>query len=186
MDNSKYLKVLLERVILTNHEFRNGSNPDSIYLVGFTEEHLDELEKNVKDALKALKKVYKIVECVNKNFIDIVEELSGIKYKTNQHAYEALKQVQLNNNIVIILKQFSLSKSKNRAAGLCHGLIKNLDDAHFDNIHPQSDLIFIDYASFLEKHFEEIGPYVVYNIWPNNQTLQEYFTQLFYLKSVSN
>ena len=187
MDDSKFMKELLRRVFDTNHKVLRGHNSNSIYLIGFNKEQFKELEENVKLAVKSLERVYKFVNCANKTFIEIVEEIVSVKYKTNYEAGKVLEQVQMKSNIVIILREFSKSKiKKSDVAMYFKTLIKNLDDAHFENIHPLSDLIFIDYASFLEKNFNEIGLYLVYNLWPNNQTLQEHFTKFMYLKTNSN
>jgi len=180
MNESIYLKELFERVFNLNHNLK-VDHPDSIYLLGFIDEHFNDLEKNTKEALKSLNRAYKIINCYGKTFREIVHDLKGVKYNTNQLAWESLKDIQLNSNLVIVLRELSKAKL-NRERYLCFkGLIKNLDDAFYDDIQPKSDLIFIDSASFLEKNFKEIGLYWVYNIWPNNQTLSECFVKLFYL-----
>lgn len=152
--NSKYLKVLIERVLYSNHNVRYGKNPDSIYLIGFNKNQFDDLEINLKDAIRALNKIYRIVNCNCKTFLEIVEEITGKKFKTNHIAWTALKEYQLFENNVLILREMSKSKINYDLPGVFHTLIKNLDDAHFNNVHPKSDLIFIDYAAFLEKKLE--------------------------------
>ncbi len=186
MNESIYLKELFQRVFDSNHNVKAGHNPDSIFLIGFIDEHFNDLEKNTKQALKSLKKTYKFINCKGKTFREIVQDIKGVKYPTEHDAMVSLKDIQLNSNLVIVFRELSKAKLYREKYLYFRGLIKHLDDAHYKNIQPKSDLIFIDSASFLERHFEEIGLYLVYNIWPNNQTLSEYFVKMFYLKRNAN
>lgn len=155
------INIVME-TIRTNHEILNGKNPNSIYLAGFTEEHLDSLADNVRDGLHCNKKPNHYIDMTGKTKTYFYESLIG--YKAKRDDWEKLFDDCLyNTNQVLVIK--GLSKAKYRGVEiLFRELIKTLDDAHNKGIHPKTDIVFIDYPSFLQKHYKSIGPYLATNL----------------------
>ncbi len=54
----------------------------------------------------------------------------------------------------------SQSKIPTRKSWYARSLIKTNDDAHFRGIKPQSDILFVDYACFLQRSWSELGSYI--------------------------
>lgn len=62
---------------------------------------------------------------------------------------------------ILIIIDFSKMKGTTPdRIGHVRSFIKTLDDAHFKDIQPKADLIFVDYASFLQEAWESIGIYL--------------------------
>lgn len=162
---AKY-KLSLNCLFYHNHQFNAGRNPDSAFFVGFERKDLNKIEKGVCDALKELGRDYLVVDAANKPYRKIVKEICRIPEMPGMPAmstYElrnTLRQVLYSRDNVIVIKEISGSNLQSRKAGFVRALIKIIDDAHFDKVHPKTDLVFIDYANFLQKIWENVGPYL--------------------------
>jgi hypothetical protein len=66
----------------------------------------------------------------------------------------------LDTDHVLVFNGLSKSRINRNKADLTRSIIKINDDAHFKNINPRSDLVFIDQASFLEKNFKQLKIYI--------------------------
>lgn len=153
---------LIMRVIRINHEILKGHNPNSIYLAGFTANHLDALEEEVLGGLECNHKLCLFIDMKDQPESYLYEKIIGKKHPRSEWAKRADEKLY-NTDQVLIIKALSKSKIKH-SEGTFRDLIKALDDAHVKNIHPKTDIVFIDYASFLEKHYEEIGAYLTTNL----------------------
>jgi hypothetical protein len=157
-----YLEAFLNYSFLLNKKVDCGINPDSIYLAGFTEDHIEHLKNSALEIISETGRPILAVDCAGYTWRQAVSSAVHAEFKTNAEAYGYLERIQTETNSVLVLT--GLSRCKVRAPyGYARGLIKNIDDAHFKNIFPESDLIFIDYASFLEKHWDYIGSYLRVN-----------------------
>ena len=186
MKESNYLKKLFEKVFHTNHKVKRGQTHDSVYLIGLNNESINNLARNSKVALLTLKREFKIINCKNKTFKEIAKDLCGEMYSSEKKAWDAMEDIQLYKDIVIVFKELSKAKLYREKIFYFKNLIKITDDAHYKGISPKSDIVFIDSATFLEKYYEEIGLYLVYNLWPNNESLSEFLVKSFHLKSNLN
>lgn len=54
---------------------------------------------------------------------------------------------------------------------IARAFLKMLDDAHLDGFRTMSDLVFIDWARFLEIGWQDISPYV--RVIPHISTLRQ-------------
>lgn len=59
-----------------------------------------------------------------------------------------------------MISGISKSKIPSGKADYARSIIKINDDAHFKNIFPKSDIIFVDSAAFLERSWEQLGTYI--------------------------
>ncbi|MEW5994143.1 MAG: hypothetical protein AB1744_07080 [Candidatus Zixiibacteriota bacterium] len=156
------------RSILLRHFERNrlsASNPDGIFFFGFDDRHLEEFRGVVPKVLTQLARPFVMVDCAGKTDCQIYREGAralGKDVSDTAGAYiagRALYDALLHGACTLVL--MSLSKGKgSRKSLFARGLIKLLDDAHFDGVRPMSDVIFIDRASFLDKGWEDIGAYL--------------------------
>ncbi|MCK4258357.1 MAG: hypothetical protein KAX49_05230 [Halanaerobiales bacterium] len=93
-------------------------------------------------------------------FRQLGEQLTGDAYSRNYEAREAIRKELLYSDKVFIISELSKMKSNIKKESVVGFLIKTIDDAHFDNITPKSQLVFIDYAKFLQKTWKYIGSYL--------------------------
>ncbi len=153
-------KLFLYTLFYNNHQRKNGINPNAGFIVLFDKKQIESTVKKVEEALKWLGRKYIIVDGNGKNLRQLGESFPYERCNTYGDFYSVLKYYLLNSDHVIIFKEFSLSKIKARKAGIARSLIKIIDDAHFHKISPLSDLVFLDYATFLEKSWDDIGLYL--------------------------
>lgn len=162
---------LVAGVLEQNHIVMEGQNPNAIYLAGTTEDQLDKLDLAVREITEELKDNAAIQDFVgtifyldarNKTYYQILNELAEHKASNSQEAYYHVEENLHNNNWLVVIR--GMSQCKESAVPCMRELIKFLDDAHLSGVHPRSDLIFIDSAAFLERHWSTIGSYVTTNI----------------------
>jgi hypothetical protein len=118
--------------------------------------------QNVRSALKDMGREYVIVEANEKSFIDCIKSFTGKDYHWNHDAFSDLKEVLLNGNKVVVFKEFSKSKirTKKEKCYMARSIMKIFDNTYHSGIYPLSDLIFIDYADFLQNCWCNIGAYL--------------------------
>lgn len=158
---NKY-KIFLAALFYENHKIMKGHNPRAGFLAGFDSNHITLFSEQVQSALDGIGREYVIVDANGKSFGDCVKSFTGKDYHVNHDAFADLKEILLNSNEAVVFKEFS--KSKIRTVGgkcsMARSIIKILDNAHLSDIRPLSDLIFIDYADFLQYCWHSIGTYL--------------------------
>ncbi|MCL6592223.1 MAG: hypothetical protein K6U80_20040 [Firmicutes bacterium] len=83
-----------------------------------------------------------------------------MNYRYSSDAAKAIRTELLYSDKVLVIKEISKLKGNDRKDMIARGLIKICDDAHYKGITVNSSLIFIDYASFLQKAWDNIGGYL--------------------------
>jgi len=154
--------LFLAALFYENHRIMKGHNPNSGFLVGFDSNHITVISEQVQSALDGIGREYVIVEANGKSFANCVKSFTGKDYHVNHDAFADLKEMLLNANKAVVFKEFSKSKIRTRKekCSVARSIIKILDDAHFSDVRPLSDLIFIDYADFLQHCWHSIGTYL--------------------------
>jgi hypothetical protein len=139
-----------------------GHNPNSGFIVGFDSGHITEISEGVQSALDTIGREYVIVEANGKSFTDCVKSFTRRDYHVIHDAFIDLKEMLLTSNKAVVFKEFSKSKIRTRGkkCSMARSIIKILDDAHLSDIRPLSDLIFIDYADFLQYCWQNISTYL--------------------------
>jgi len=158
---NKYM-LLLATLFYENHKILKEQMHRTGFLVGFNPEHIMSISQEVELILKNIRREYIFVEGKGKSFIDCIKSITGKDYYRNNDAFTDLKELLLNGNRVIIFKEFSNTKmqSKKEKNYLIRSIIKIFDNIYPSNIYPLSDLIFIDYADFLQFCWYNIGSYL--------------------------
>ena|GEM_PF-3562539 len=158
---NKY-KLFLAALFYENHKIMKGRNPRTGFLVGFDANHITVISEEVQLALDAIGREYVIVEANGGSFAHCVKSITGKDYHVNHEAYTDLREILLNSNKAVVFKEFSQSKirTRGRRCLMARSIIKMLDDAHVSDIRPLGDLVFIDYADFLQHCWQTIGPYL--------------------------
>jgi hypothetical protein len=162
---NKY-KLFLHSLFYKNHQRKKGINPNAGFIVAFDHSQIDSIIKFTEDALKWLGRRFVVIDGKGKNVRQLIEALPGGFGRTYGDFFKNLRYLLLERDYVIVFTELSCSKMQSDKTAISRSLIKMLDDAHFDNIVPRADLIFIDYASFLEKAWHNIGLYI--DILPSN------------------
>jgi hypothetical protein len=135
-------------------------NPNAAYFMCFDEKQVAQNTAKVLEALQWLGRSFIHIEAKDCTFGDMAAKLSGIKPGSKRDAWDMFKEVLLGSDKVIIVSNLSQSKIPSRKSSQARSLIKINDDAHFDGIKPRSDLVFVDYAAFLQRSWSELGPYL--------------------------
>jgi hypothetical protein len=161
--------LFLKNLFYRNHDKKRGINPNTGFMVGFHEDHLQEMKENCCNSLVRMKRPYYEVDAKNKTYIEIVNELTNEHITSNGKALESMKTLLYESDSAIIISNFSSSKVKTKERYLRH-CIKILDDAHTHNMFPKSDLIIIDYANFLQRVWQHIGYYLSILSYDHNET----------------
>lgn len=157
--NFRGIELFLTELFYDNHKVRRGRNMDSAFIMGFTDQHLHEIEESTVAALKKLGRDCLWLDARGKSFIQIAQEAFSTPFKTNYDAYLAFKDLLTTTDKVVIMTGPSMSK-KSVFPGVIRDLVKTLDDAHLQGVHPSSDLIFIDYAAYLQEVWPLVGEYL--------------------------
>lgn len=134
-------------------------NVQSIYLPALCATQVKSTEISVVEALDSLGRHFVLVDARGKSERDIYCAIIGKPVKTTHQGWRETKEQLLSDSTVIVLSGISQSMISRKAA-IVRGLIKTLDDAHFNDVIPEGNVIFIDSPSFLEKHWDTIGPYL--------------------------
>jgi len=149
-------KLFLHSLFTTNREARN---PNAGYFMCFNEEQVAHNTTKVLEALQWLDRVPVLIDAKDRSFTDMAAKLSGVKPGSKRDAWNMFKEVLLTDKVIVITN-LSRSKISSRKSSQARSLIKINDDAHFDGIKPRSDLVFVDYAAFLQRSWSELGPYM--------------------------
>ena len=152
-------KFFFMSLFIDNHEVADGINPNAGFLIGFSDKQVENAAEAAEKELTALGRRHIVIDATGKSLTGLGEELSVIRHTTRRAAFGEFQKVLLETDTALVVKWMSRAKGPHRP-GLVRSLIKILDDAHFKNIHPTSDLIFVDTAGFLQKGWEDIGAYI--------------------------
>lgn len=153
-------KDKLEALFYYNHIVLNGINPNAAFFIGFVKEHINALQETIDREVKELGRKCLTIDATGMTFPKITEEIRSNLYHKFHVDCVDLKEMIEKTDIVLLIVNFSKSAIKSRKDGWVRFLIKLLDDAHFKNIKPQMDLIFIDDAAFLQRIWPTIGSYL--------------------------
>ena len=158
---NKY-KLFLAALFYENHKIIKGHNPRTGFLVGFDSNCIAVISEQVQSALDGMGREYVIVEANGKSFAGCIKSFTGKDYHVNHAAFSDLKEMLLNANKTVVFKELSKSKIRTRRkkCSMVRSIIKILDNAHLSDVRPLSDLIFIDYADFLQHCWHSIGTYL--------------------------
>nr|VFK66640.1 MAG: hypothetical protein BECKUNK1418G_GA0071005_110113 [Candidatus Kentron sp. UNK]VFK72131.1 MAG: hypothetical protein BECKUNK1418H_GA0071006_109714 [Candidatus Kentron sp. UNK] len=152
-------KLFAHCLFSSNHQEGNR-NPNSGFLVANNKEQLEEHTSLIVEAVKWENRQLVLIEAENKTYRQMGQELCGLPLKANYDAHKEFEALLLTTDKVLIIQELSKSKIKSSKDSYARSLIKTLDDAHFKDVYPKSDLIFIDYGDFLFKSWQSIGPYL--------------------------
>lgn len=155
---NKY-KLFVHCLFSQNH-YPQNTNPKAGYIVTFQEVDIEKNTTDLIDAIKWEKRDYILIPAAGLTNRQLGQFLRDYLPNTNQQAYELFKDELLQSDKVIIIQELSRSRVVGRKANSMRSLIKILDDAHFDGIHPAADLIFVDYGDFLHHSWSSIGSYL--------------------------
>ncbi len=155
-------KLFLATLFYENYKILKGSIHITGFLVGFYSDNIIGITQEVQSSLKSIGREYIIIEANGKSFIDCVKSFTGKDYHVNHDAFSDLKEILLNGNKVIVFKEFSKSKIRTTKEKclMARSIIKIYDSVHLQDVCPLSDLIFIDYAGFLQHCWDNIGAYL--------------------------
>ena len=153
-------KLFLSALFYKNHKIKEGHNPNAGFLVGFNPDIVEYIVHQIESALKSIGRKYIVIEANEKTFIECINPLVNKNHNTSHDAFLSLKEILLNSDKVVVFKEFSKCKWKTNKGSMVRGIIKILDDAHIKGIRPISDLLFVDYASFLEKNWDYVSTYI--------------------------
>lgn len=153
-------KLFIHTLFLENHH-QKSHNPNSGFVVCFQEDEMTYHKERILEAIQWEGREAVFVSAAGKSIREIGEAITGDTYRDNYRAAKAVEDILLNSNKVLVIQGISRMKaSSDSKSGFARSLIKDLDDAHFKGIKPQSDLIFIDSAKFLQDSWANIGAYL--------------------------
>jgi len=158
---NKY-RLFVAALFYENHKILKGNNPRTGFIVGFDSNFIALISEELRSALEHIGREYTIVDANGKSFMDCIKCITKKDYHANHQAFADLKGILLNSSRTVVFTEFSKSKIRTRAkkSWTARSIIKILDDAHLSGIRPVSDLIFVDYPTFLEHCWGNIGTYL--------------------------
>ncbi len=135
-------------------------NPNAGYFIYFTTEQADNNINKIIDALNWLNRNYIFIDANNCTFKEMARQIYNDKPRGNYEAWKMFEEILLNSNKVLIISNISKSKIASRKSGYVRSIIKFNDDAHIKGLKPQSEILFVDDACFLQRSWSELGPYI--------------------------
>jgi hypothetical protein len=143
---------------------------NALFLVGFSPSHLDYLAKELKEIVSNLLREVTLLDARGKSLIQMCTEVTGLTVRTNYEAENAIKDHLANTDMVLIIREISAAGFTNHRRGeagfQAQGLIKALENVREQSGNLRGDLVFVDYASFLEKAWVDLEVYVEFNVPP--------------------
>jgi len=158
-EGDDHFVVFFSGVFESNHRTPTNPNPQCIYLPAYTTGHLNTLETLARKALAELGRNTVYVDALDKTGLAICEAITNQAFRTAGDGFNAVAEMIAETDTVLVIKGFSEAKMSHKG-GFARGLIKCLDDAHIHGRRQEGDVVFVDYASFLEKNWGQIGPYL--------------------------
>ena len=151
-------KLFLHGLFTANHRVEN-INPNAGYFVSFTEEQITENVRKITHALEWLGRHFVLIDAKDCTFKDMAEQIYGIKPKNTHDAWIAFEDFLLKSQDVMIISNISQSKIPSGKSEIARWLIKTNDDAHLRGIKPNSDIVFVDTACFLQRSWKDFDIY---------------------------
>lgn len=152
-------KLFLHSLYTSNHQDGNP-NPNAGYFICFSEEELQDCINKIIEANEWLERTAVLIDAKNCTFITMAKQLFGTEPNSTLEAWDMFREVLLGSSNVIVISNISKSKISSRKSSFARSIIKINDDAHFKNIKPKSDMLFVDSACFLKRSWGEIGSYL--------------------------
>jgi len=152
-------KLFLHALYTSNHQDGNP-NPNAGYFICFSEEELQDCINKIIEANKWLERSVALIDANNCTFINMAKQLVGAEPNSTSEAWDMFREVLLDSSNVIVISNISKSKISTKKSSFVRSMIKINDDAHFKNIKPKSDILFVDSACFLERSWGDIGSYL--------------------------
>lgn len=152
-------KLFLHRLFSENQR-EDNINPNAAYFLSFTAEQIDENVNKIINALKWLERRYVVVNASKCTFRDMAGQIYGQKPKNTHEAWLIFEDVLYNSNNVLVISNISKSKIASRKSWYARSIIKFNDDAHYKRIKPQSEILLVDDACFLQRSWSELGAYI--------------------------
>ena len=151
---------------------RGTENPDIIFLYGFSQAEVDDLEKLIRKLL--FDRTLTLIDARGlKTWGQMLKSITGMEGNIGE-LYDALKSMLLEDEIMLVLKNLSLSGLPKKDIGMyIRDIFKIMDDAWLRKgdesyvegkiVHktPKSALIIMDFPTLLERHHNEIGYYTI-------------------------
>jgi hypothetical protein len=153
-------KLFFHSMFFANHVTRRGENPNAGFVLVFDPDNIESIVQRTEDALKWLGRRPLILDFEGKTLHQIGDLWTLGYCGTYRDLYSRLTELLLHSDYVIVIKGLSQSQIRTNKIDFARRLIKTLDDAHIDNIVPSADLVFVDYASFLQQAWSSIGSYL--------------------------
>ncbi len=149
----------LREVFAENHVARNGQNPQAAFLAAWADHQIDRLAERAQKASQQLGRKPVVVDAAHKTPLSLYSDIAGGEFRSINDAAEIVADMLYNDDVVLIIKAISRLKDNGKGRH-ARWIAKVIDDAHFDRVHPKGDIVFVDCASFLEKSYRVLGPYV--------------------------
>lgn len=158
--------LLFRSPILNLIEYHK-KNPIIIFVFAFTPKGIDFREKMLRDLL-SYKNYILINASGTKTAHNLLRKILNKEGKINQ-LWEELEEMLLNNEMILILKNMSLSKIPNSGIYIqnifdilrypCKK--KEVGDFNFEKKATNSAFIVLDYPSYMEKNMNNFGAYAL-------------------------
>lgn len=108
-------------------------------------------------------RTHHVIHCKEKTLMEIAEDITESTFRTRYDAFCAISDVLINNDEVFVFCDLSKIKDNDKK-GFHRAIIKEIERDALDEKISQSDVIFLDSPSFLEKNWESLGVYLSTNI----------------------
>ena len=151
-------KLFLHGLFTANHRNEN-INPNAGYFVSFTEEQVDQNVNRITNALEWLGRKFVLIDAKNCTFKEMSMQIHGVKPKRTHDAWIAFQEFLLKSQDVLIISNISQSKIPSGKSWFARSLMKINDDAHLRGIKPNSDIVFVDSACFLQRSWKDFEIY---------------------------
>ncbi|MCP4371968.1 MAG: hypothetical protein GY797_28195 [Deltaproteobacteria bacterium] len=158
--NTFHKHKLFLHSLFTANQRNDNVNPNAGYFVSFSEEQINQNINNIVNALEWFGRDHILIEAKDCTFKSMAKQLKGANPNSTHDAWIMFEEILLKSNEVVIISNMSQSKIPTRKSWYAGSLIKINDDAHFRGIKPQSDILFVDYACFLQRSWSELGSYI--------------------------
>lgn len=152
-------KLFLHK-LFTDNQRKEGINPNAGFFVSFSEEQINENFKKIEDLLNWLGRSYIVIDANDCTLKNMARQIYGAEARSTHDAWVIFQDILLNSNIVIVIANISKSKISSGKSWHARSVIKINDDAHLKGIKPRSEILFVDYACFLQRSWSELGTYI--------------------------
>lgn len=172
-----YLKSLLTIVFMETYYMSDDINPTSIFLIGFTGSQINSIEKETTSSLEDINRSYRVIDAENLSQKEIFDVINKKYSYSLVEATTNLEKTFRDDQIVYIIKNISKSSIKGEKGLFVREIMSILKESKNTKLPANADLIFIDYASFLEKNWDILGNHIIYNYLTKSDELQQLLTK---------